>query len=57
LSMPLPISTPPNAIAFSFGILKSKEMLYPGICMTLTAWGLLVSFGYCWMKLLQMGHL
>jgi sodium-dependent dicarboxylate transporter 2/3/5 len=57
LSMPLPISTPPNAIAFSIGILKSKEMFIPGLCITLTAWGLLVSFGYYWMKILQMGNL
>jgi solute carrier family 13 (sodium-dependent dicarboxylate transporter), member 2/3/5 len=57
LSMPLPISTPPNAIAFSIGVLKSKEMFIPGLCMTLTAWGLLISFGYYWMKILQMGNL
>lgn len=57
LSMPLPISTPPNAILLAYGIINSREMLKPGLWMTLTAWALLVSFGYYWMKLCHLGHL
>lgn len=36
-SMALPISTPPNAIAFGSGFLKSKEMLYSGLMVTFIA--------------------
>jgi sodium-dependent dicarboxylate transporter 2/3/5 len=36
-SMVLPISTPPNAIAFGSGFLKSKEMLSSGLWITILA--------------------
>jgi solute carrier family 13 (sodium-dependent dicarboxylate transporter), member 2/3/5 len=36
-SMALPISTPPNAIAFGSGFLKSREMLYSGLLVTFLA--------------------
>jgi len=36
-SMALPISTPPNAIAFGSGFLKSKEMLHSGLMVTFLA--------------------
>ena len=36
-SMALPISTPPNAIAFGSGYFKSKEMLHPGLLLTILA--------------------
>jgi len=51
VAMPLPISTPPNAMAFSSGELSVKDMARPGIILTLT--GLLVTFtlGYLWWKL------
>lgn len=36
-SMALPISTPPNAIAFGSGLLESKEMLKSGLLITILA--------------------
>ncbi len=36
-SMALPISTPPNAIAFGSGFLKSKEMFSTGLLITILA--------------------
>jgi len=36
-SMALPISTPPNAIAFGSGFLKSREMLSSGLLITVIA--------------------
>lgn len=34
-AMSLPISTPPNAIAFGSGLLESKDMIKPGMMITL----------------------
>ena len=34
-AMSLPISTPPNAIAFGSGLLESKDMIKPGIMITI----------------------
>jgi sodium-dependent dicarboxylate transporter 2/3/5 len=36
-SMALPISTPPNAIAFGSGFLKSTDMLKSGLLITVLA--------------------
>ena len=36
-SMALPISTPPNAIAFGSGFLKSKEIFSSGLLVTILA--------------------
>jgi len=47
VSMILPISTPPNAIAHSTGFIKQAEMMKVGIIIGLL--GLVI--GYCWMFL------
>ena len=44
-AMALPISTPPNAIAFSSKMLKSRDMLKAGIIVSLIAFGLII-IGY-----------
>jgi sodium-dependent dicarboxylate transporter 2/3/5 len=42
LSMALPVSTPPNAMAFSAGILKTRDMVVPGLLVSIT--GLIVTW-------------
>ena len=36
-AMALPVSTPPNAIAFGSGILRSRDMILPGLMITVFA--------------------
>ena len=47
VSMILPISTPPNAIAHSTGFIQQKDMIKVGLIIGLL--GLVI--GYCWMFL------
>ena len=47
VSMILPISTPPNAIAHSTGFIKQNDMMLVGVIMGVL--GLVI--GYCWMFL------
>lgn len=44
-AMSLPVSTPPNAIAFGSGLLESRDMLRPGVLITLFALGLVLLVG------------
>ncbi|MEQ8851190.1 anion permease, partial [Gimesia sp.] len=48
LAMPLPISTPPNAIAFGTGELKTIDMLKPGLVIAVVGAMLAFSTGYWW---------
>ncbi|MCW7469386.1 SLC13 family permease [Leptospira kanakyensis] len=45
LAMPLPVSTPPNALAFSYGGIKSFEMLKVGGIISIVAWIFFVTLG------------
>lgn len=57
VSMALPISTPPNAIAFGYGRLKSKELSVPGVIMTFIGWIGIITIGYGIMIFLGIGNL
>ncbi len=46
LAMPLPVSTPPNSIAFGYGILKSRELILPGTILTIVGYISLIALGY-----------
>jgi sodium-dependent dicarboxylate transporter 2/3/5 len=48
LAMPLPISTPPNAMAFGTGELKTIDMLKPGLVIAVVGAMLAFSTGYWW---------
>jgi len=51
LAMPLPVSTPPNAIAFSSGEITVKDMLLPGTIITITGLVLALTTGHWWWDL------
>lgn len=44
-AMALPVSTPPNAIAFASRLLRSRDMLFPGMLISLMSWVVLLA-GY-----------
>ena len=48
LAMPLPISTPPNAIAFSTGDIAVKDMLKVGSIVTVIGVALTLTVGWWW---------
>ncbi|MEM6469203.1 MAG: SLC13 family permease [Planctomycetota bacterium] len=52
LAMPLPISTPPNAMAFSSGQINVLDMAKPGLILTATGVGLALTTGYWWWGLI-----
>lgn len=51
LAMPLPVSTPPNAITFSSGELTVNDMLLPGAIVTVTGLALALTTGHWWWDL------
>lgn len=48
LAMALPISTPPNAMAFSSGEISVTDLLKPGLPLTLIGIALVFTVGYWW---------
>lgn len=48
LAMPLPVSTPPNAMAFSSGQLSVGDMVKPGLLLTAVGVFLAFTTGYWW---------
>ena len=48
LAMPLPISTPPNAMAFSSGKINVGDMARPGAILTILGVALALTIGYWW---------
>lgn len=51
-SMVLPISTPPNAIAYGSGEIKIVDMLKAGLVVTLFSLIIITTLGYLWWKVL-----
>lgn len=51
LAMPLPISTPPNAMAFSSGRINVLDMAKPGLVLTVSGVTLALTTGYWWWDL------
>jgi len=47
LAMSLPVSTPPNAIAYSWGTVRTKDMVGPGSAVGLCGF-LLILAGFWW---------
>ncbi|MBU1950001.1 MAG: SLC13 family permease [Candidatus Eisenbacteria bacterium] len=52
LAMSLPISTPPNALAFSTGEISVKDMLRPGLIGTIIGIVLTFTAGWWWWKII-----
>lgn len=50
LAMPLPVSTPPNAMAFSSGELSVGDMVRPGTLLTVAGIALAFTTGYWWWR-------
>ncbi len=52
-AMALPVSTPPNAIAFGSGVLHSKDMLTAGLFVSILAFLIILWFGQFYWPLLS----
>lgn len=48
MAMPLPISTPPNAMAFSTGQLEARDLIRPGLIATGLGLALTLTLGLWW---------
>jgi len=53
-AMSLPVSTPPNAIAFSSGLLESRDMIRPGLAITLLSLAATLTIGTVYWPLLNL---
>lgn len=52
-AMALPVSTPPNAIAFGSGVLHSKDMLIAGLVVSILAFLIILLFGEFYWPILR----
>lgn len=52
LAMPLPVSTPPNAMAFSSGQIGVSDLVRPGLVLTLLGVILAFTLGYNWWRVM-----
>ena len=52
-AMALPVSTPPNAIAFGSGMLETKDMLKPGLVITVIALIVTMTIGTLYWPILK----
>lgn len=55
LAMPLPVSTPPNAMAFASGRIKVGDLVRPGVILTVSGVFLAMTTGYWWWNLVGIG--
>ncbi len=46
-AMALPISTPPNALAYATGMISTRQMAIPGVIIGIV--GLIITIGMCYM--------
>ena len=51
-SMVLPISTPPNAIAYGSGEIKIGDMIKAGLIVTITSLVIISTLGYLWWRII-----
>jgi sodium-dependent dicarboxylate transporter 2/3/5 len=52
MAMPLPVSTPPNAMAFSTEQISVADMVRPGLLLTIAGVALAFTTGYWWWSML-----
>ena len=52
MAMPLPVSTPPNAMAFSTEQISVSDMVRPGLLLTIVGVALAFTTGYWWWSML-----
>jgi sodium-dependent dicarboxylate transporter 2/3/5 len=52
LAFMLPIGTPANAIAYSSGFIRMRDMVIPGLIMGITAWLVFIMVGYLYWPML-----
>ena len=51
-AMALPVSTPPNAIAFGSGMLRAKDMIWPGAIISVVSLIIILAIGFLYWPLL-----
>jgi len=54
IAMALPVSTPPNAMAFSSGEIHVTDLLKPGLIVTLISLAIALTLGFWWWGVLEL---